>query len=144
MAGAVPPGMMTPPECGVLRDNAEAFNDSMNKVFSGVGVQIASALAFDAAKIKETLENAGLPALIGVPNRDQMLRALGVEVSATYPRMENNLTRFVLGVMKVKDIPTGSEELQYFASLYMLGSQIPWDNLGMGRDGHAGIGRKKL
>jgi len=132
-ASAMPPGMMQPPDTGALRDAGDAMNDEINKVFAGTGVQIASALAYDATKIKETLENPKLPALIGAANRDQMLRQLGVEVSATYPRMETNLVKFVLSVMKVKDLPAGNEELQYFGALYMLGSQIPWDQLGMGK-----------
>lgn len=141
----MPPGMMAPPDSGVLRDAADELNDNINKVFSGVGVQIASALAYDASKIKEMLENPQLPLLVGAANRDQMLRMLGVEVSATYPRMETNLTKFVLGVMKIKDIAAGDEELQYFGSLYMLGSQIPWGKLAGGAEmsGVAGIGRAR-
>jgi hypothetical protein len=126
----MPPGLMQPPDTGTLRDTADAMADAVNKVFAGTGVQIASALAYDASKIKETLENPRLPALTGVANRDQMLRQLGVAVSATYPRMETNLTRFVLSVMRLKDQPAGNEELQYLSALFMLGSQIPWDQLG--------------
>ncbi|MBM3261720.1 hypothetical protein FJY93_04900 [Candidatus Kaiserbacteria bacterium] len=131
--GAMPPGMMAPPDTGTLRDQAEAFNDEINKVFAGTGIQIASALAFDASRIKQILENQRLPALIGAANRDQMLRQMGVEVSATYPRLEANLIKYALAIMKVKDVAAGNEELQYFGSLYMLGSQIPWDQLGMGK-----------
>lgn len=131
--GATPPGMMQPPDTGALRDASDAFADNINKVFAGTGVQVASALAFDASRIKETLENPRLPSLIGAANRDQMLRQLGVEVSATYPRMETNLTKFVLGVMKIRDLAAGNEELQYFSSLYMLGAQIPWDQLNSGK-----------
>lgn len=127
--GAMPPGMMQPPDTGILRDYADAVADAVNKVFAGTGVQIAAALAYDASKIKETLSNPRLPSLIGVANRDQMLRQLGVAVSATYPRLEQNLTRFVLAIMQVKDQPAGNEELQYFGTLFMLGSQIPWDQL---------------
>ncbi|MAG45033.1 hypothetical protein CL633_04065 [bacterium] len=127
--GVMPPGMMQPPDTGILRDYADAVADAINKVFAGTGVQIAAALAYDASKIKETLTNSRLPTLIGAANRDQMLRQLGVAVSATYPRLETNLTRFVLAVMQVKDQPAGNEELQYFSALFMLGSQIPWDQL---------------
>ncbi len=142
---ALPPGMMQPPDTGVLRDHADAVADAVNKVFSGTGVQIAAALAYDATKIKDTLENPRLPALTGAANRDQMLKQLGVAVSATYPRMETNLTRFVLAVMRVKDQPAGNEELQYFSALVMLGTQIQWDQLGgssrMGNGGRlSGIG----
>lgn len=128
--GMMPPGMMQPPDTGVLRDTADAMADGINKVFAGTGVQIAAALAYEASRIKETLENPRLPALTGAANRDQMLRQLGVAVSATYPRLETNLTQFVLGVMQVKDQSAGPEELQYFGALFMLGSQIPWDQLG--------------
>lgn len=148
--GAMPPGMMQPPETGVLRDNADAVADSVNKVFAGTGVQIAAALAYDATEIKKTLENPRLPALTGAANRDQMLRQLGVAVSATYPRLETNVTRFILSVMRVKDQAAGKEELQYFSSLFMLGSQIPWDQLGNERasgrrpSGIGGKGRNDL
>lgn len=127
--GAMPPGMMAPPDTGVLRDSAEAVNDQINRVFRGSGVQIAAALAFDAARIKESLQQPGLPAMIGVPNREQMLKKLGVSVPATYPRMEANLTQFVLGVMSASDQPAGEEELRYFGALFMLGSQIDWNQL---------------
>lgn len=132
-AGAMPPGMMQPPDTGPLRDAGDAMNNDINKVFAGTGVQIAAALAYDASKIKDTLGDARLPSLIGAANREQMLRQLGVEVSATYPRMETNLTKFVLSVMRVSDVPAGNEELTYFSSLYMIGSQIPWDQLGKGK-----------
>ncbi|OGI26163.1 MAG: hypothetical protein A3J76_01805 [Candidatus Moranbacteria bacterium RBG_13_45_13] len=145
--GTMPPGMMQPPDTGVLRDHADAVADAVNKVFAGTGVQISAALAYDASKIKETLANPRLPALIGAANRDQMLRQMGVAVSATYPRLETNLTRFVLAIMQVKDQPAGNEELQYFSALFMLGSQIPWDQLGGGRSNSkrpTGIGRGEL
>lgn len=127
--GAVPAGMMQPPDTGVLRDSADAVSDAINKIFAGFGVQIAAALAFEATKIRDTLMNPRIPALIGAANRDQMLRQLEVAIPATYPRMEQNLTRFVLAILQVKDLPAGNEELQYFTSLCMLGSQIPWDQL---------------
>lgn len=139
----MPPGMMQPPDTGVLRDHADAVADAVNKVFAGTGVQIAAAMAFDASRIKETLENPRLPSMIGAANRDQMLRQLGAAVSATYPRLETNLTQFVLSVMRVKDQAAGNEELQYFGALFMLGSQIPWDQLGGGtRAQLTGIGRR--
>jgi hypothetical protein len=140
--GMLPPGMMAPPDTGILRDQAEAVNTAINKVFAGTGVQIASALAYDASRIKETLQNPRLHTLIGAANRDQMLRQLNVAVSATYPRLETNLIQYVLAIMQVKDQPGGNNELQYFGSLFMLGSQIPWEQLSAGTSGRpSGIGR---
>jgi hypothetical protein len=143
--GALPPGMMQPPDTGVLRDQADDVNNAANKVFAGMGVQIAAAVGYDATKIKESLENPRLPSLTGAANRDQMLRQLGVAVSATYPRLETNLTRFVLAVLRIKDVAAGNEELQYFGALFMLGSQIPWDQLGdIGRSSKpTGIGARR-
>ena len=128
--GAMPPGMMSPPDTGILRDSAEAVNDQINRIFRGTGVQIAAALAYEASQIKESLQQPGLPAMIGVPNREQMLKKLGVSVPATYPRLEANLTQFVLGIMAASDQPAGEEELRYFGALFMLGSQIDWNQLG--------------
>ncbi|MEI6352823.1 MAG: hypothetical protein WCO35_02720 [Candidatus Nomurabacteria bacterium] len=139
--GGKMPGMMAPPETGALRDEADALNNSINKVFSGVGVQISAALAYEASKIKESLENPKIPALMGVANRDQMLKMLSADVPATYARLETNITRFVLGVIKIKDVSVGEEEQQYFSSLYMLGSQIPWDKLSSGIKGSLGGGK---
>jgi len=128
----IPPGMMSPPETGALRDYADAVNDACNKVFAGTGVQIASAIAFDASKIKIMLANPRLPTLMGFASHDQMLRQMNLSVPATYPRLETNLTRFVLSTLQVKNVPSGNEETAFFGSMYMLGSQIPWDQLGVG------------
>jgi hypothetical protein len=142
---AMPPGMMQPPDTGAVRDSADAVADAVNRVFAGTGVQIASALAYDAKQIREALDNSRLPAMVGAANRDQMLRQLGVGVSATYTRLEVNLTRYVLAILQIKDLPGGNEELQYFGTLYMLGSQIPWDQLEGGRSGRlTGIGGRDL
>jgi hypothetical protein len=130
---ALPPGMMQPPDTSTLRDYADGVNDAINRVFAGTGVQIAAALAYDAAQIRRTLEDPRLPSLIGVANREQMLKTLGIAVSSAYPRLETNLTRFVLACMQAKDQPAGNEELQYFGTLQMLGTQIPWTELGGGR-----------
>lgn len=138
----MPPGMMQPPETGGLRDCADAVSDAINRVFAGTGVQIAAAMAYDASRIKETLQNPRLPALVGAANREQMLKLLGVGVSATYPRLENNITQFVLATMQVKDQSAGNEELQYFSMLHVLGRQITWDQIS-GRS-LTGIGGKRV
>ena len=137
---AMPPGMLQPPDTAVLRDHADAVNDAINRVFAGTGVPVAAALAYDATQIKKTLENPRLPSMIGAASREQMLKQLGIAVSSNYPRLETNITRFVLGIMQAKNQPAGNEELQYFGALYMLGSQIPWDQLGIGGRTVSGIG----
>ncbi len=135
----LPPGILQPPDTAILRDHADAVNDALNKVFAGTGIQIATAVAYEASQIKKSLENTRLPQMIGAANRDQMLKQLGVSVSATYPRLETNITKFILAVLQAKDQPAGNEELQYFGALFMLGSQIDWAQLGVGVTGR---GRK--
>lgn len=125
----MPPGMMQPPDCGVLRDAAETVNDALNRTFRGTGVQITAALAYEANQIKTMIENPRLPMLCGYPNRELLLKKLGVAVPAIYPRLETNLTRFVLGIMQTDRVPAGNDELQYFGTLFMLGNQIPWEDL---------------
>lgn len=141
---ALPPGMMSAPDTGTLRDHGDAVSDAINKAFAGIGVQVTAALAYDAVQIKKTVSDSRLPALIGAANRDQMLRQLGAAVNPTYPRLETNLTKFVLATIQAKDQPSGDEELQYFGALFMLGSQIPWDQLGGATSGITGIGGNRL
>lgn len=130
--GGLPPGMLaTPPDTGILRDAASDFNTAANKVFAGCGVPVVAAIAYDAMKIREALANTGLPAMIGATDRDHMLKLLGSAVAPTYPRLEQVLTRFALAILKVKDLAGGENELRYFGSMCIVGSQINWDQLGM-------------
>lgn len=140
----MPPGIIQAPDTGVLFDHVDALNDAANKVFAGTGAQIASALAYEAAQVMQTLDNAALPALVGAPNREQMLRQLGVSVNATYPRLETNLTRFVWSAMQAKS--SGADEAtEYFVAMHQLGGQITWDQLGLSSGAVSGMaGRVQL
>lgn len=126
---AMPPGMMQPPDCGILRDSVSAVNDALNRTFRGTGVQITAALAYEANEIKKMISNPKLPVLCGVPTRELLLKKLGVNVPATYQRLEQSITKYMLSIMASEKIGGGSEELQYFGTLYMLGMQIPWSDL---------------
>lgn len=143
-SATMPTGMVQAPDTGILRDSADAVNDSINKTFAGMGVVVSAALAYDATQIRNTLQDPKLPALIGAANRDQMLKMIGAAVNATYPRLEQNLIRFILGVLQVNDQTAGDEELQYFSALAMLGSQIQFEQLGFGTSGITGIGGRQL
>ena len=135
---------MQAPDTGILHDAADGFNDTINKVFAGTRMPIATALAYEAGQIVKALENPALPGYIGAVNREQMLRMLGVDVSATYPRMEVNLIKYVMSVLKIKDMSSGPEEQQFFVALAMLGNSIPWDQLGMGKRARVDSDRRPL
>lgn len=136
--------VQSPPDTGVLKDSADAVNNAINKTFSGMGMVISTALAYDATQIRDTLQNPKLPALIGAANRDQMLKMIGANINPTYPRLETNLIRFILGVLQVSDQTAGEEEVQYFSALAMLGSQIQFEQLGIESKGITGINGNKL
>lgn len=142
--GVMPPVLNQVPDTGVVRDQADSFNDSVNRAFAGEGLQIAAAVASDAEQIKNALSDPRLPSLVGAANYEQMLKKLGVSVSAADPRFETNVTQFVLAIMQIKNVAGGNEELNYFTQLYMLGSQIPWDQLGAGGHKISGIGGSRL
>ncbi len=127
-AHAMPPGMLQPPPTDALRDAADAVSMQINKVFAGVGVPVAMALGYDALKIKEVLDNPSLPSQIGAANRDQMLKMLGVVVAPDYSRLEDNMVRYLLAILRYPAV-TGEAELGFLTALTMLGGQIPWDKL---------------
>jgi hypothetical protein len=125
----LPAGIMQPPDSSGLRDAAEGVIDQINKVFSGTGIVIARALALDANRIKEVLDNSNLPVQVGATNREQMLKMFGVNVSADYVRLERNITRYALAIMEFPKVTAGQSELVYLNALYQLGTAIPWDKL---------------
>lgn len=130
--GVMPPGVLQPPDSAVLRDAAENVINCINKVFAGTGIPVARALAYDAMRIREVLEDPGLPSTVGAATRDQMLKTLGVEVGSDYVRLEQNVTRYTLAIMELQNVSPGSDELAYLSALYTLGMSIPWDKLGRG------------
>lgn len=124
-------GMVTPPDTASLHDAGDTLVDSINRVFRGTGVQVAAAMAYDANTIRNTLEKPGLPAMVGVKNRELMLKKIHANVSSNYVRLEQNLVKYVLGFVK-HDTVTSDVEVQYFAALWQLGTQINWNELNSG------------
>ena len=122
-------GMMQPPDTSGLRDAAEGVINEINKVFAGEGIIISRALAYDANRIKEVLENPNLPTQIGATNRDQMLKLLGADISADYVRLERNLVRFAMSIIEYPKVTAGQEEIAYLLALFQLGNAIPWNKL---------------
>ena len=131
----VTPSMGQAPDTGGLHDEADTVNDAANRVFAGEGVQIAAAVAFEASKVREVLADPSLPARIGAANHEQMLKQLGVTVSAADPRFERDLVQYILAILQVKNLGSGQDELLYFDALWQLGNQIDWNQLGGRRDG---------
>ena len=128
--GAPGMGMITPPDTAPLHDAGDTLVDSINRVFRGTGVQVAAAMAYDANVIRNTLEDTRLPSMVGVKNREMMLKKIGAAVSNNYIRLEQNLVKYVLGFAK-HDTVTSDVEVNYFVALWQLGTQINWNELGV-------------
>jgi len=127
--GGAMPTLMQPPDTAFLRDAAEKTIITINKVFAGVGIPIARALAYDAEKIKEVLDNSRIPTLIGAPNKDQMLKMLGVNVAGDYVRLERNLVQYIVAIMEYPKLEAGQNEIMYLSAMLQLGLSIDWDKL---------------
>lgn len=126
--GGVAPAMMQPPDTSVLKDAAEALINVMNRVFSGYGIPIARALAYEAQRIKTILENDRLPSMIGAGTREMMLKMLETDVASDYVRLERNLVQFIVAVMEYPKI-TPNTEILYLSEMLKLGSAIDFNKL---------------
>lgn len=129
--GAAGMSMITPPDTAPLHDAGDTLVDSINRVFRGTGVQVAAAMAYDANTIRNTLEDPRLPSMVGVKNRELMLKKIGASVSSNYIRLEQNLVKYVLAFVR-HDTVTSDVEAKYFEALWQLGTQINWNELGVG------------
>ncbi len=142
--GAPGMGMITPPDTATLHDAGDTLVDSINRVFRGTGVQVAAAMAYDANVIRNTLEDTRLPSMVGVKNREMMLKKIGAAVSSNYIRLEQNLVKYVLGFAK-HDTVTSDVEINYFVALWQLGTQINWNELGVSNtSGVTGLTGKRV
>ena len=142
--GAAGMSMITPPDTAQLHDAGDTLVDSINRVFRGTGVQVAAAMAYDANVVRNTLEDSRLPSMVGVKNREMMLKKIGASVSSNYIRLEQNLVKYVLAFAK-HDTVTSDVEVNYFVALWQLGTQINWNELGGGdATGMTGLTGKRV
>lgn len=122
-------GMTAAPDTAPIHDAGDTLVNNINRVFRGTGVQVAAALAYDANVIRTTMEDPRLPSMVGAKNRELMLKKIGTNVSSNYVRLEQNLVKYVLGLVK-HDTITSDVEVNYFIALWQLGAQINWAELG--------------
>lgn len=130
---ALPPGMGAAPDTSVLRDLGDGLREAINKALAGVGTGVAAALAYDYTKIRKVLEKPDLPAKVGATNREQLFKKLGLSIDSALVRTENNIVRYILGLIEADSQPADLEAA-YFGELYMLSTQINWRALGLATD----------
>ncbi len=126
----LPPTVCVAPDVSAVRDSGDELRNAINHALSGVGPAAAAAIATDYMQVKDILEDRELPTLLGVASREQLFKKLGINVSPSLIRMENNLVQFILG-MALSDTLTADVEAGYFKSLYQVGMMIDWAQLGV-------------
>jgi hypothetical protein len=120
--GAVP-GMNQIPDFMHLYDKVDAVVDKMNAVFAGPMIPAAAALASRSVKIKEFLKDERIRVALGYADQEEMLRELGIAVSADAGRQERDMVQYILSVYHFRAV-TGGQEATYLTQLFMLGERI--------------------
>jgi len=112
---------------------AESLVAFLKHAFAGFGVMVSKAMGYEGMKIRELTERPDMPALIGKPNRELMLKALGITLNNADVRQEKNIAKYVIYV--ATEVPTnlpGGQEGSALEALYNLGQLIlPWMQTGM-------------
>lgn len=129
----LPPGVNQVPDVSPLRDAGDDIRNALNKALAGTGSVVASAMAYDYQQIKSILQDASLPSKVGVANREQMYKKLGLSISTSMIRSEANIVRYIMSFVNADNI-TADAEVSYYSALYTLGAQIGWKTLGIATD----------
>lgn len=102
---------------------ARGVIDAFNRVFGGMGIPAARALAKDITDEAELLRNPELPGTIGAGSFEEMVKKLGLGVPADARQIEVNIATFVLNLLKLPD-QTSSQQPLVILELQRLGKGI--------------------
>ncbi len=130
--------LMEAPDAGPVQAATATLIDRVNQVFAGTGIPVARALAADAIALKRLLEDADLPGALGASGREEMLKRLGIAVTAQGAQLERDLTRYVLAALRLPKVST-DQLPAYIVAVEQLGDQIDWAALSPAASG----GRRK-
>lgn len=132
---------------------ARGLIDRYNRVFGGMGIPVARAIAKDITEEAELLRNPELPSTVGAGSFEEMVKKLGLGVPSDVRQTEINIATFVLNTLKLPDQPENVKPL-FILELQRLGKVIAWPNngassaealtgIGGGKRAEAGGGHKK-
>jgi hypothetical protein len=138
-AHSVPAGMMNPPDTAPIRSAAETVNNVINKIFSGPGVPVARAMAYEVGKILEMVNNSKIPPQAGYLTKEQMIKDLGISADSEMEMLEKGIKQYALSIITLPKVKPNTIAM-YLSAMFQLGSSIPWDKLSS--NSSRGIGPK--
>lgn len=118
-------GLMEAPDSEGIVDAARVVIDAVNRIFAGPGIPVARALAGDALELRTLVARDDLLTAVGVGSREELLKTLGIAVSADLVRAEKSVVQYVLGVLSLPDSDQGQRPMVLVA-LKELGATVPW------------------
>jgi len=121
-------GMMEAPDSEGMVDAARGVIDAVNRVFAGPGIPVARALAADAVELRALLARPDLAEAVGAGSREELLKSLGLAVSADLVRAEKAVVQYVLGVLRLPDVDPPQRPMVLVA-LKELGATVRWELL---------------
>lgn len=125
-------GLVDAPDTAPVLDAATSVIDNLNRMFAGAGIPVARALAADAVQLRQLFEKPEIVMATGAATREEMIKKLGLAVTADTVRSEKSVTQYVLSVLKLPDCPVNQLPM-YIVALKELGANVPWDSLRAGR-----------
>lgn len=113
-------------------DDSSGIIDSLNMVFSDMGLYASRSLAGEAHRLLEIISKPELISAVGAANYEEMLRKLEIGMTKDIIRAQSNLVTWVLNVVSLAD-RNPAELPGVLLSLFNIGEQIPWDRLSAGK-----------
>lgn len=124
------------PSPAALYDAAVNMRMSINRTFSGNGIQKALAIYNEYTEFVKVLNDGDLPKSVGALDKDNVLNMLGFDANAAAVRSERYIVKFVISIMDAENLAKDNEVL-FFRELHDLVRQIDWSALtGNAKDAH--------
>lgn len=131
LVGGIMPAPMELPDVAPIFVAARSLFDIINKVLASLGVPVVQALAGEATRILQQLDDPDLPVALGYGSKDLMLKEMDIKVSPDLSMMEGVVAHYAISVCGIRNIETWDQKKQYayLGALYQRGRQINWEVL---------------
>lgn len=116
-------------ETDSLRMEASAINDILNSNFAVYGLYCAGALAYEAHKVKELLQDPQYMTLLGAQSQEDMLSMIGSNVSDGDVMLETRLCQLLIGLKRLADPSFADVTPESIVTLYRNSMKIDFNHL---------------